>query len=416
MGFSMFSAQSSPIAIDFGSSSVKLLQLSPGDKPAVVAAAELPIPDEIRPDKQKQLDFLAKKLPGLLSKAAFKGRRAICSVPSAQTFIQHMQITAADSAARDELIHEQLSAQTGRLPQSMVIRTVDVAEVVRDGHTGSELICFAMPREVVMRYVELLNRCKIRVIGAHSEVMALVRSFAQLHTEIADESRTTLYVDLGWGSTKVAISHGNELVFARRIQVGGRHFDQCIADQMECDLAEARAHRLSNDVFSTARAGTASGEAEAEPALLRAGAQQVVGEPGDSLGLAELGSSADQGGGIDSDNLTAGVALDDDASDHGHDLLELLDAISDELSMCLRYHRSIFRDRSVDQMILFGGEARQVGLCKHVAKALRLPAHLGDPLASFATGESLRTPGLTLGEPQPGWAVACGLGSLPADL
>ncbi len=43
MGFSMFSAQSSPIAIDFGTSSVKLLQLSLGDRPTVVAAAALPI-------------------------------------------------------------------------------------------------------------------------------------------------------------------------------------------------------------------------------------------------------------------------------------------------------------------------------------------------------------------------------------
>ena len=44
MGFSMFRAQSSPIAIDFGTSSVELLQqLSFGDRPTVVAAAELPI-------------------------------------------------------------------------------------------------------------------------------------------------------------------------------------------------------------------------------------------------------------------------------------------------------------------------------------------------------------------------------------
>ena len=99
MGFSMFGAQSSPIAIDFGTSSVKLLQLSLGDRPTVVAAAELPIPDAIRQDKQKRLDFFAKKLPGLLRKAAFKGRRAICSVPSAQTFVQHMQITATDGTA-----------------------------------------------------------------------------------------------------------------------------------------------------------------------------------------------------------------------------------------------------------------------------------------------------------------------------
>ena len=404
MGFSMFSAQSPPIAIDFGTSSVKLLQLSPGNRPTIMAAAELPIPDEIRQDKQKRIDFFAKKLPGLLSKAAFKGNRAICSVPSAQTFIQHMQISAADSAAREELIHEQLSSQTGRLPQTMVIRTVDVAEVVREGQTQAELICFAIPREVVMCHVELLSRCKIQVIGAHSEVMAVVESFAQLNSDSADKSQTTLFVDLGWGSTKVAIGHGDQIVFARCIQVGGRDFDQCIADQMKCDLAEARAHRLSNDVFSAIEAKTLAHESEAVPALLRAGAEQAQREPGELSAQADFDSSA-------------ATAVDDDGAPNGSQRLsELLDAITDELSMCLRYHRSLFRERSVDRMIFFGGEARQVGLCQYIAKALRLPAHLGDPLTSFATGGSLRTPGLTLGESQPGWAVACGLSTSPADL
>ncbi len=404
MGFSMFSAQSPPIAIDFGTSSVKLLQLSIVAQPAIMAAAELPIPDDIRQDRKKRIDFLAKKLPRLLSKAGFKGNRAICSVPSAQTFIQHMQINATDGAARDEQIHEQLSSQTGRLPQTMVIRTIDVAEVAREGQTRSELICLAIPREVVMRHVELLSGCKLQVIGAHSEVMAMVQASVRLNADSADESRTTLFADLGWGSTKVTISHGNQIVFARCIQVGGRDFDQCIADQMQCDLAEARAHRLSNDVFATTAAQTEACEAEAVPALLRAGAQQAQREPSESSAQGEFGSSA-------------AIAVDDDnASNSGQGLSELLEAITDELSMCLRYHRGVFRDRSVDQMIFFGGEARQVGLCQHIAKALRLPAQLGDPLTSFATGGSLCTPGLTLGEPQPGWAVACGLSTSPVDL
>jgi hypothetical protein len=158
-------------------------------------------------------------------------------------------------------------------------------------------------------------------------------------------------------------------------------------------------------------------EAECGPALLRAGAEQVGREGGRSFDHAGLGSSADQGGGIKSHDLTAEVALGaDPASDQGRGVCELLDAITDELSMCLRYHHSVFRDRSVDRMIFLGGEARQKGLCQHVAKALRLPAHLGDPLASVATEGSLHTPGVKLDEPQPGWAVACGLSTSPAEL
>ena len=90
--------------------------------------------------------------------------------------------------------------------------------------------------------------------------------------------------------------------------------------------------------------------------------------------------------------------------------------IVDELSMCVRYHQSLFRDRKIDRIIFLGGEARNIALCQHIAKELHLPAQLGDPLARLESKRSLRTPGLTLGQPQPGWAVVCGLCMAPTDL
>jgi len=98
------------------------------------------------------------------------------------------------------------------------------------------------------------------------------------------------------------------------------------------------------------------------------------------------------------------------------DLSELMDTLSDELAMSLRYHQSLFRSRSVDRAIFVGGESRQAWLCQHIVKNLGVPAQLGDPLARYQRDGVAETPGLTLGKPQPGWAVACGLCSAPLDL
>ena len=98
------------------------------------------------------------------------------------------------------------------------------------------------------------------------------------------------------------------------------------------------------------------------------------------------------------------------------DLSEQLDMICDELSMCLRYHQGLFPNRSVDRVIFIGGEARQKWLCQHVMKVLGLKAQLGDPLARLGVSNSARTPGLIRGQPQPGWAVPCGLCTAPTDL
>jgi Tfp pilus assembly PilM family ATPase len=95
-------------------------------------------------------------------------------------------------------------------------------------------------------------------------------------------------------------------------------------------------------------------------------------------------------------------------SDTHIDFSDLVDAIADELSMCLRYHRSLFGGRSIDRTIFLGGEARQIGVCQHIAQALRVPAQLGDPIARIENQSGK--------EPRAEWAVACGLCVAPTDL
>ncbi len=419
MGFSMFSAQSSPIAIDFGASSVKLLQISAGERPSILAAAELPIPDAIRADKQHQYKLLEQHLPRVLAKGKFKGRRAVCSLPAEQTLVQHMQIVTAEGISQDELVQTQLAAQLGWAAGNMVVRSTRVTDVQRDGNSQTEVICFAIPRDAVMRFVELLKKCKLELVGVHTEVMAMVGAFDHLHRREEDEGQTTMYLDLGWGSTKVAITHGNKITFARCIQVGGQHLDQRVAEKLQCDVASARAHRISEQVLAMAKATTgqpasasghasanASGEASAQ------GRGKSGEEPGSATSVA-----VDQRTGQSPPELSS-VGGDGDGDDGmlDRELTELADSIAEELSMSLRYHQSLFRGRSIDRIVFLGGEARNIGLCQHVARVLRLPAQLGDPLAGLVRRRSLRTPGLSLGQPQPGWAVPCGLCTAPTDL
>ena len=84
--------------------------------------------------------------------------------------------------------------------------------------------------------------------------------------------------------------------------------------------------------------------------------------------------------------------------------------------MCLRYHRVLFPDRRLDRAIFLGGESKQMWLCQHIVRQLRVPAQLGDPLARLTQDKSVKIPGISIDEPQPGWSVACGLCRAPTDL
>lgn len=423
MAFGMFSSQAMPIAIDFGSSSLKLLQIGSGDRPSLVAAAEIPVPDAIRGDIDKLPLFYADVLPKVLQAGRFKGRRAVIAVPSAQTFLHHMQISDAEGVDRDEAVKEQLMAQMGVAPDGVVVRSMEVCPVHRNGQSQKEMICFAISRDTVMMYVELLKKCKLEVVGVHTDTLAMIRSFDHVARRDADAGVATLYVDLGWGGTRVAITHGQQLMFARFIQIGGKHFDQLIATAVHCDMTSARAHRLS-----LPGAMTKNQQPAAEPEAM-AVLNAAMAKASTSTATAVKSSAVTQGR-----TITVTVTVDRRVGmvppelnypvtpGDGHrkavnvDISEPLDTITDELSMCLRYHQGLFGDRKIDRAIFVGGEARQGWLCQHVVKALRVPAQMGDPLARLDATRPPPTPGLSLGQPQPGWAVACGLCSAPTDL
>lgn len=412
MGMSMFSAQASPIAMDFGTSSVKLLQTGVGDRPALIAAAELAIPDHARQSQDQLFAFYQQELPKLLRLARFKGKRVVCSVPCGQNLIVHMQLGKTDGVTRDDLVKAQLQTQFGLMPDGVVVRAVDVVETHRDGQLRTETICFAIPRDSVMRHVEMLNKLRLDVTGVHTEVLAMMRAFDHLHRREGDENITTLYVDIGHGGTKVAIGHGRKVVFSKLIQIGGRHFDQLVAESLGCDLASARAHRLSHiEGHAHAAAPARAGE---HPAA--AGARRAVANASSSAPAPAATATEDRRVGLEPQALKRPGGPDDSTSaPGGADLTSLLDSIRDELAMCLRYHQSLFPGRQVDRAVFLGGESRQVSLCRSLARGLRLPARLGDPLARLIVAGQPPTPGLSLGQAQPGWAVACGLCITPNE-
>ena len=422
---SMFSAPASPIVADFGSSSLKLLQVTSGEKQLVAAAAEIPIPDDVRGQSaDRRFEFLAQVMPGVLKDNGFKGKRVVCSPSSGHMLVQHMQAVGGDAPL--EQFKLQLQQQLGVSPDGVIVRSVPVGELHRDGQAKQEHVVFAIARDDVMRYVDLFKRLRMQVVGVHNELQCLLFAFEHLNRRTEDAELTTLYVDLGWGSTKVAIAHGRDLVFAKNIAIGGRHFDQLVSQALKCDITAARARRIEQDLIPLRQAPaptTAQKRQESLEAgglaILRAGQAQAATDDRLASQLTDVHAAVAEERRTGQRPVEIGsrvpVAGGPAAQRPAVDFSELLEGLSDELSMCTRYHGAFFPSRSIDRVIFLGGEARQIGLCQHLAEALHCPATSGDPLARMLGP----TPPAGLPEPNqphPSWAVVCGLVSGPVDL
>jgi type IV pilus assembly protein PilM len=347
MPLGLFGRSCNPLAIDFGTESIKMLQLqSQNGQHRLVAAAGIAVPDAVRSDPAAWDAFAVDAIREQLSIAGFKGRKVVTCLPARAMAMQHFRMPRmADGDLSQALRFE----TAGKFPfdsNQAVIKHVVAGEVYEENEARSEVIVMAASRESVQRHLAILQRAKLEVAGIHVEPSAVLECFAHLFRRKNDDQISTLFIDLGAGSTHVAIAHGKQLVFAKHLQIGGIALTAAAADATGKSVDEARAWRAD----------------DASPA----------------------------------DRVLAALQVP-------------IEQLIDELDRCVRYYESIFPNRRLERAVFIGGEARHVVLCQTIAQRLGLPAILGDPLSRIIRDPASKCL-VDTRSPQPGWAVAVGLG------
>ncbi len=412
----------SPVAIDLGFAGIKALQITTGETSQLIAAACLPTPEELLEDPNKRLAFQFAALPRVLKAGGFKGKRAVCSIPAGQMFCKHMQIPRSDNVDVEALVEAATSQAVGCAPEALIYRhvVVDDAQAPSSGGGGAkqEVISLATSRELIGKTMDAVRSAKMELVGIQPEFMASLQSFQHINRRTADQEVSTLYLDMGAGTTKVGIAHGQNLVFAKVIQFGGRELDHAAARELNCTVPEARIRRHEADAV-IAPPSQGGAHAAAKPKKGLAAIDAAIAAQGD-LGPADSGIMAAVADDQRTSNLPA-PGLTEDVREQPVaasvvDLAEPLEQLVDEVAMCIRYYETIFPGKKVNRAIFFGGEARHRALCQHVARALRLPAQVADPLARISRTGGEKLTGVDLTTPQPGWTVAVGLALCPTDL
>ena len=418
-----FAVGTLPIAIDFGVSSLKILQIEGGDSPALIAAASAEVPDSLRDDAAKRFAFQFQALPKVIRAAGFKGRRAVCALPAAQMFCKHMQFPKTEGVDLKALVEAAIPQHLGCTPDTLIYRhvLVDGASPQGAGAGGkSEVVCLAAARDLVSRMMQAVRDARLECVGMHPECTAALAAFGHVNRRVEDAKSATLYLDLAHGTTKVSIGHGSDLVFAKTIPMAGRELDNAVARMLDVDITEARARRLASaelvaiPVPAPKTPGAASLASIASGGPRSRNASGVTSES-DSIGAVV---EEDRRSGMTPAGFSTDVRLQPESPIVGpeFDLTDQLEVLTDEVAGCMRYYEAIFPGRRVQRAIFVGGESRHRGLCQHIAKRLRLPAQVADPLARMARTGKEPCAGVDFSQPQPGWTVALGLSLCPTDL
>lgn len=356
-----------PVAIDFGVSALRVLQVGAGDPTPLIAAAQIMTPPELLTDAGRRLQWQLQALPELIRSSGIKAQRAVCNIPAGQMLCKHFQIQRAQGLSLSVLVQAAIGAQMNCDQSALLCRHTEVADI---GQGRAEVICFATSRDLVDRLMQGIKAAKLEPVGIHTEHAAMIKAMSSAPES---DDTPTLLIDLGRATTKICLTKGSEMLFARVVDAGGIDLDRAVAEQTGLSLAEAEKVRLGFNDLTNAEV----------PCEVQ-------------------GGQADDNGAV----ATATRRVD---------LTIPLEVLTDEVSMCLRYAKGLFPADAARQVVFVGGDSRHRGLCAHIARSVRLPAKAADPMARlYKSGGSVS--GVNFDSPQPGWTVALGMCLSPTDL
>ncbi len=314
-----------PIGIDIGSRSVKLLQFD-REQTRVVEAARWDLPatiGEMSIDERRQatVDALHSAREG----HDFRGRDAVVCLSARELFVQNVRVPKSSGAELDKFVQQEAVAKLPYPVADADLRYLEAGDVRQADSLKREVILLGCHRPVLHGLLDMVMSAGLRPVAVDVEPIAMLRSYVKQFRRDEDHTQRALFAHIGTANTAVVIACGAEILFVKYIDVGGKHFDEAIANQLGMEPAAATSLRRNN---------------------------------GDRR--------ADQ--------------QDPEISQSIHDATrDVIERLVHELSLCIRYHSVTFRGQALSRLVLSGGEASSQ-LADKFSERLGVKCEVGDPL------------------------------------
>lgn len=336
-----------PIGVDLGSRSIKLVQLG-GEGSRLVEAARWDLPLEAGGDEPESQQAAA--IRQVREGRKFRGRDAVICLGWRQLCIQNVRIVKPPEGDLELLVRQEVD---GRLPFPLAeaeVRYLEAGDVRQGDGTRREVIVLACHRRRLDQALQVIEDAGLRPVAVEVEPLALLRCYTQQFRRGEDANQRLLLVHLGQAATLIVIAEGQDVLFVKYVELGGKHLDEAVARRLQLPLADAWALRRHN---GDRRAD------QQDPEIARSVAEAVR---------------------------------------------PVTDKLLSELALCLRYHSVTFRGQPLRRVVLGGGEATP-SLADALAARLDLKTELGDPTRTLSGGA---LPGR-----KSQWDVAVGLAMRP---
>lgn len=353
--FRLTRSQLQPVGIDIGHSGVRMLQLEVvGEHLQVRAAAAESFGPDVLADPALRLPAAVDIIRQLLRQGDFRGREAVVNLPREMVRIKNLRMPVIPPQEIEEAVALEAREKLGFDTEHVQVRHMVAGEVRQNNDTLIEIIAFAVAEADIDNFLDQIARAGVVAASLDVEPCALFRCAERFVRRREDEHEVHVLVDIGWSGTLVVIGRGRDITFVKYVDLGLSHMDQAVSRRLGISLDEAHVlrQRTTQD---------APGAEEGRESV-----RQAISD------------------------ATRGV----------------MEQLSREISLCLRYQSVTFRGHRPSRLRLMGGGAADKLLHNILSSSVSIPVETGRPLFNVDT---TRMKTCDRRNPLSEWAMALGL-------
>lgn len=332
-----------PIGLDIGSDGIRMLQLRRvGPSIAVAACGRWWYPEHAADapgssggDTTHRRKAAVKAVRGMLRRGDFHGCRVVTALSCRELGMKNIRLPHMVGAEQEKAVRREAKERFGFDVAPDQLRYLVAGQVRSGDETYDEIIMMVVPGETIEQHLALVQDMGLRVEHIEAAPVALFRVFERYLRRRADEEAVIVVADMGASGTRVVVARGKQIVFVKRIDIGGRRLTEAVARQLNLTNSEARELRM-RVAKPQQRADSESGDKQSE---------------------------------LSSVDWTVHDAVRGEVEN-----------LAREMAMCLRYCSVTFRGLRPQRMMLTGGEVYDASLVRLLGEQLALKCEVGHPL------------------------------------
>lgn len=227
------------VGIDIGSKTIKIVEIERETNGFVLAASGVVgysgTPIEKMVDEKEMLG-IAQVIKRLHAEAGVSSREIVISIPEPLVFTRSIKFPLlTDSEIASAVKWE--SEQYIPIPVSEAIIQHSILQRNETSSPPEVLVLLvAAPRATVEKYVKVITLAGLTTIAVETELIALTRALAPV-------DKTVVLVDIGAGSTDIAIAKNGLLSFSRSIPIAGEAFTRAVSQGLGINATQAEEYK-----------------------------------------------------------------------------------------------------------------------------------------------------------------------------